>query len=85
MMVSDLDHIHHRASINNGLISVGPYELTADEFTFAGLIAVAYDAGEERELETIGLLAALRTQKKPARLSGPTSNRRKKCCAPYFR
>lgn len=58
MTVSDLDLVHHPASIEGGIIVVEGYLMfTPADFVFADLKIVNYSEEEEKELQRLGILA----------------------------
>jgi len=59
MTVSDLDGIHHPASISADAqrIVVRHLEFSIDEFLLSGIVLVAYSEDEQRLLEQAGILA----------------------------
>jgi hypothetical protein len=59
MTISDLDRIHHPATIEGGKIRVRHLELDAEQFTLSGLVLVDYDAQEEAELMKLGFLSRI--------------------------
>jgi hypothetical protein len=58
MTISDLDGIHHPATIEANTIRVRHLSFDADEFLLSGLVLVDYSESEERDLVRLGILSS---------------------------
>lgn len=57
MTVSDLDRVHHCATIDGDSIRVGALAFDSVEFVLSGLVLVDYSEAEEAELLRLEILS----------------------------